>query len=179
MLIDNVSLSNMVPCIEFQKTHFLQLNCSIGLLHLVNYCTWMFSHVCQTYLSPLMAANIASTVQSCPHCARNRLLLILQKKPMRLFTSKQSLESYAFDLLGPLPKTKADNHFILVMADCFTKLTSRPTKAHKQSQSQQIICIEMSLWVRRTKQCSVRRRTSVRKQALPKYMLYPRHLEHI
>lgn len=70
-----------------------------------------------------MASNIASTVWSFPHCARNRLRLILRKDPMRLFPATHPLESVAVNLLIPLPKTKDGNRFILVMADRFTELT--------------------------------------------------------
>lgn len=42
---------------------------------------------------------------------------------MRLLPAKKLLESFAVDLLGPLPKTKAGSRFILVMVDPFTKLT--------------------------------------------------------
>lgn len=40
-----------------------------------------------------------------------------------MFLAKQPLELVAVDLLGQLPKTKAGNCFILVMADQFTNLT--------------------------------------------------------
>lgn len=84
--------------------------------------TRMFSNLHRTYYWPLMAAKIASAVRLCPHFARNRLRLILRRQPMRLFTTKQPLESFTVNFLGPSPKTKADNRFIMVMADSFTKL---------------------------------------------------------
>lgn len=40
---------------------------------------------------------------------------------MSLFPAKQPLEYFSVDLLGPLPKSKADNRFILVITDGFTK----------------------------------------------------------
>lgn len=42
---------------------------------------------------------------------------------MRLFSAKQPLESVAFEMLGPLPKTKPGNRLILVIANRFKKLT--------------------------------------------------------
>lgn len=85
--------------------------------------TRMFTRLRRTYYWPLMAADIAATVRSCPHCANNRLLLIRNKQKMRLFPATKPLEQVSVDLLGPLPRTRAGHRFILVIADRFTKLT--------------------------------------------------------
>ena len=77
----------------------------------------------QTYYWPQMAADVISTVRSCPNCAKNRIHLIKNSNPMKLFPATAPLESMAMDLLGPLQKSKAENRFILVMTDLFTKLT--------------------------------------------------------
>lgn len=82
----------------------------------------MLARLHRTYYWPLMYADIATNVRFCPHCTRNRLGLIRRQKPMRLFPARQPLESVAIDLLGPLPKTKARDRFIIVMGDRFTKL---------------------------------------------------------
>lgn len=83
--------------------------------------TRMFSYLRRSYYWPLMAAYIASKVRSCPHCALNLLHLIRRKQPVRFFPLKQPLEYVSVKLLGPLPRTKAGNRFILMMADRFTK----------------------------------------------------------
>ena len=70
-----------------------------------------------------MAADVMSTVRSCPNCAKNRIRLIKNSNSMKLFPATAPLESMAMDLLGPLQKSKAGNRFILVMMDRFTKLT--------------------------------------------------------
>ena len=77
----------------------------------------------QTYYWPQMATDVMSTVRSCPNCAKNRIRLIKNSNPMKLFPATAPLESMAMDLLGPLKKSKAGNRFILVMTDRFTKLT--------------------------------------------------------
>lgn len=84
----------------------------------------MFSHFHQTYFWPLKAAQIASWVHSCPHCARNNLRLIRRMKPLRLLPEKQHIDSFAIDLLGPFPKTNAGSRFIFLVAKRFPKLTS-------------------------------------------------------
>lgn len=83
----------------------------------------MSAHLRWTCYWPWIAVDISSTVRSCPHCARNRLRLILHKQSMRLFHSMQHLKSLAVNVLGPLPTTKAGNRFILVMADRIPKLS--------------------------------------------------------
>lgn len=70
-----------------------------------------------------MAADIIQTVRTCQHCAKNRIRLIKRSNPMKLFPATEPLESVAMDLLGPLPKTKKGNQYILVITDRFTKLT--------------------------------------------------------
>jgi hypothetical protein len=39
------------------------------------------------------------------------------------FPAKGPLESVAMDILGPLPRTKHGNRFLLVIADPYTKVT--------------------------------------------------------
>lgn len=85
--------------------------------------TRMFSHLLRTYYWPLIAAHTASTVRTCPHCARNHLRLIRRKQPIRLFRAKKPLESVAVHLLGPLSTTKSGNRFIVLMACRVNKLT--------------------------------------------------------
>lgn len=83
--------------------------------------TLMFSHLGRTYYWTLMTADIAYLFRSCLY-ARKRLRLIRREKPMHLFPTKKPFESVAVDLFGPMPKTKAGNLFILVMANRFKKL---------------------------------------------------------
>lgn len=57
--------------------------------------TLMFLHLRRTNYWPLMAAYIVSIIQSCPHCAHNRLHLIRRKQPTCLFPAKKPLECVA------------------------------------------------------------------------------------
>jgi len=70
-----------------------------------------------------MAADTVSTVRECTQCSKNRLRLIRQVSPMRLFPPTKPLECVAIDILGPLPTSKAGHKFLLVMTDRFSKLT--------------------------------------------------------
>lgn len=82
-------------------------------------------------------------------------------------------------LLGPLPKTKADNHFILVMAGCFTKLP-------------QVLLLKLvtgldaskafaSKWVFKygTRKESLFDKPTVGWKAVTKHVLHPLHRKHI
>lgn len=77
----------------------------------------------RTYYWPQMAADTATTVRECVSCSKNRIRLIKQVNPMRLFPPSEPLESVAMDILGPLPKSKSGSQFILVITDRFSKLT--------------------------------------------------------
>ena len=85
--------------------------------------TRMFHRLRRTYYWPQMSADAAATVRECTQCAKNRLRLIRQVNPMRLFPPTKPLECVAIDILGPLPTSKAGHKFLLVMTDRFSKLT--------------------------------------------------------
>lgn len=70
-----------------------------------------------------MANDACSTVRDCQSCAKNRHTNNRQRK-MCLFSLAGPPEFVAIDLLGPLPKTKADNQYIIVKTDRFSKLTN-------------------------------------------------------
>lgn len=93
-----------------------------------------------------MSAYIWSTVCNCHQCARNRLRLHTNTNSLKLFPTKEPLQSLGIDLLGPLTKTKHRNQFLLVTTGCFSKLTSvvplRRTDAYTVSVSLTV------LWVR-------------------------------
>lgn len=64
-----------------------------------------------------------ATVRSCLSCARNPVRLrkcLIRLKP---FSGLRPLQSFATDILGPLPRTKHRKLFIFVITDRFTKLS--------------------------------------------------------
>jgi hypothetical protein len=62
-------------------------------------------------------------VRRCDVCARNRIAEKRKTSPHNLFSAKGPLESVAMDILGPLPRTKHGNRFLLVIADRYSKVT--------------------------------------------------------
>jgi hypothetical protein len=70
-----------------------------------------------------MAADVLEVVRQCQSCSRNRMSLSRHSNPLKLFPANAPLEAIAMDILGPLPKTKHGNRFLLVIADRFSKLT--------------------------------------------------------
>jgi transposase InsO family protein len=101
------------------------------LLHLEHYprtvahpgVTRMLRTIRRTYFWPNMAEDVLETVRQCDACARNRIALSRRTNPLGLFPAHAPLESVAMDILGPLPKTRHGNRFLLVIADRYTKLT--------------------------------------------------------
>jgi hypothetical protein len=95
------------------------------ILHLEHYprtvahpgVTRMLRTIRRTYFWPNMAEDVLETVRQCDACARNLITLSRRTNPLGLFPANAPLESVAMDILGPLPKTRHGNRFLLVIAD--------------------------------------------------------------
>jgi transposase InsO family protein len=83
----------------------------------------MFLSLRRAYFWPRMAADVYETVNNCDACARNRISEKAKTNPLKLFPAKGPLESVAMDILGPLPRTKHGNRFLLVITDRYSKVT--------------------------------------------------------
>jgi transposase InsO family protein len=70
-----------------------------------------------------MAEDVYETVRQCDACARNRISERRHSNFLQLFPAKGQLESVAMDILGPLPRKKHGNRFLLEIADRYTKVT--------------------------------------------------------
>jgi hypothetical protein len=70
-----------------------------------------------------MAEDVYETVRQCDACARNRIAERRQTKFLQLFPAKGPLESVAMDIIGPFPRSKHGNLFLLVIADRYKKVT--------------------------------------------------------
>ena len=83
----------------------------------------MFQTIRRTFFWPRIAEDVYETVRMCDVCARNRIAEKRKTNPLKLFPAKGPLESVAMDILGPLPRTKHGNRFLLVIADRYSKVT--------------------------------------------------------
>jgi hypothetical protein len=83
----------------------------------------MFQTRRRTCFWPRIAEDVYETVQMCDVCARNRIAEKRETNPLKLFLAKGPLESVEMDILGPLPRTKHGNRFLLVIADRYSKVT--------------------------------------------------------
>jgi transposase InsO family protein len=83
----------------------------------------MFRTMRRSFFWPHMVEDIYETVRQCDLCARNRIAEKRRTNPLKLFPPGGPLESVAMDILGPLPRTKHGNRFLLVIADRFSKVT--------------------------------------------------------
>ena len=94
--------------------------------------TRMYLTLRRDYYWPHMANDAYATVKSCRSCNKNRGTAAKHQKLLKLFPASGPLEFVAMDLLGPLPKTKRGNTFVLVITDRYSKLTRAiPLKATK------------------------------------------------
>jgi hypothetical protein len=82
----------------------------------------MFQTKLKTFFWPCIAEDVYETVRQCGLCARNR---ISEKREtnLKLFPSNGPLDSVAMYIIGPLPRTKQGNHFLLVISDRYSKVT--------------------------------------------------------
>jgi RNase H-like domain found in reverse transcriptase/Reverse transcriptase (RNA-dependent DNA polymerase)/Integrase zinc binding domain/Chromo (CHRromatin Organisation MOdifier) domain/Integrase core domain len=83
----------------------------------------MFQTIRRTFFWPKMVEDVYETVRQCDACARNRISERKHTNKLQLFPAKGPLESVAMDILGPLPRTKHGNRFLLVISDRFSKVT--------------------------------------------------------
>jgi hypothetical protein len=70
-----------------------------------------------------MVEDVYETGRQFDACARNRIYERTHNNKLKLFPAKGSLEPVAMDIIGPLPKSKHGNRFLLVIADRFSKVT--------------------------------------------------------
>jgi hypothetical protein len=83
----------------------------------------MFQTIRRTCFWPRTSEDVYETVRMCDVCARNRIAEKRNTNPLKLFPAKRPLESVAMDILGPIPRTKHGNSFLLVIADRYSNFT--------------------------------------------------------
>jgi hypothetical protein len=83
----------------------------------------MFQTIRRSFFWPKMVEGVYETVRMCDTCARNRISERTHTNKLKLFPAKGPLEFMAMDILGPLPRTKHGNRFLLVISDRFSKVT--------------------------------------------------------
>jgi hypothetical protein len=77
----------------------------------------------RSFYWPHMAEDVYETFRQSYACARNRISERRHTNFLQIFPAKWPLESVSIDILGPLPRTKHGNWFLLVIADRHTKVT--------------------------------------------------------
>ena len=68
-----------------------------------------------------MSTDIKEYIMSCAACNLNKKPNRIARAPLQVFRAGIPMERVHLDFLGPLPKTRAGNEYILVMVDQFTK----------------------------------------------------------
>ena len=73
-----------------------------------------------TYFWPGMSADIDLFVKACSACERNKKG-VRNKVPFQTFTAGAPMEKVHVDIVGPFPKSRNGNVFIVVLVDQFSK----------------------------------------------------------
>ena len=81
-----------------------------------------YGKLCQNYYWPKMKADVNRYVKSCIACAQNK---VEQKRPAGLMGDrpdvKEPFQAISLDYVGPLPRSKRGNCYILVISDYLSK----------------------------------------------------------
>jgi Integrase zinc binding domain len=84
----------------------------------------MLQTIRKTLLWPRIGEDVYETVRKCDICARNRIRE-KENEPAQDIPATGPRESVAIEILGPLPRTKHGDSFILVISDRYSKVTRR------------------------------------------------------
>ncbi|CAC5374624.1 unnamed protein product [Mytilus coruscus] len=76
----------------------------------------------KSFYWPSMKHTIVEYIKRCDNCAAPKQLQA-RKTPMEKFLTGEPMERVAMEILGPLPMSKNNNRFVLVLSDLFTKWT--------------------------------------------------------
>lgn len=80
--------------------------------------------VCQLYYWPKMRSDITRYVKACKVCAQNK---VEQRAPAGLMGDRPNItqpwQCISLDFIGPLPRSRSGNQYVLVVNDYFTKFT--------------------------------------------------------
>ncbi|CDF33132.1 unnamed protein product [Chondrus crispus] len=77
----------------------------------------------QRYCWPSMSVDAYATVRRCSDCAKARIKLRKHNAKLKSFPPIGPLECIAIDILGEIPRTPRGNRYLLVISDCYSKLT--------------------------------------------------------
>jgi hypothetical protein len=83
----------------------------------------MLQTIRRTFVWPRIAEDDYETVRTCNVSARNHIAEKRKTSPLKLFPTKGPLESVSMGILGPLPRTKHGNLFLLVISYRYSKVT--------------------------------------------------------
>ena len=77
----------------------------------------------KSFYWPRMIMDCYEHVRSCVSCSKKQLRTRTKTTFLKLFPPSRPLEFVGIDLLGPLPKTRRGNLYLLVITDRFSKWT--------------------------------------------------------
>lgn len=84
---------------------------------------------------PNMKEYVQNYCRSCDKCFARKPKKELNRAPLGTYLSGEPMERVAMDILGPLPLTKQQNKYILVIVDLFTKWTEAVAIPNQESKT--------------------------------------------
>jgi hypothetical protein len=82
----------------------------------------LYASLRRHYYWPRMVSDVDKVVAKCEQCLKERLALRRPHGNLPSLPAQEPLDYVAIDILGPLPKTKKGNQYLLFIADRFSKL---------------------------------------------------------
>ena len=83
-----------------------------------------FNRIRQDYYWENLKQDVQRRIQQCIQCQLKKLVRLKTRQPMMITDTPGTVfEKIALDIVGPLPKTKNDNEFILTMQDQLSKFS--------------------------------------------------------
>ena len=104
------------------------------------------SKIIMAFYWPGLRKDVQQFCKKCDQCTARKPSLGKKKVPLQQYLVGSPMESIAIDFLGPLPKTKQGNQFIVVIGDYFTKWMEAFTAPDEKAENvaaivvQQFIC---------------------------------------
>ena len=72
---------------------------------------------------PGMTQDCSLLIAACPECSRNKKARVKPRAPLGTYHAGTVMERVHMDILGPLPRSRQGNVYVLVVVDQFTKWT--------------------------------------------------------
>ena len=96
----------------------------------------------QAFYWPRMRDDVQRMCRSCDKCTARKPTLKKTRAPLKQYVVGEPMERMAIDVIGPLPKTKKGNKYVVVIADYFTKWTEAFALPNQEAETVARVLVE-------------------------------------